>query len=34
MRMKSHHWLLLIAVAVGMYLVGAKYPAFAHKVGL
>jgi len=32
--MQGHHWLLLAVVAVVFYVVGAKYPAVAAKVGI
>lgn len=32
--MAGWHWLTLLVVAIVAYFVGAKYPAFASKVGL
>jgi len=32
--MSSHHWLGLLVVAIVFYLVGAKWPALAARVGM
>ena len=32
--MQGHHYIMLIVVLIVGYLVGAKYPAMAQKVGL
>jgi len=31
--MESHHWISLVIVAVIFYLLGAKFPAYAARLG-
>ena len=32
--MRSHHWVALLVVAIVFYLIGAKWPALAKRVGI
>lgn len=34
MTMQSHHWILLGLVAIGFYLLGAKWPGLAKQAGV
>lgn len=32
--MRSHHWFSILVVAVAFYLIGAKWPQLAARVGV
>jgi hypothetical protein len=32
-KMESHHWIGLVVIAVVFYLIGAKYPVYAARLG-